>query len=61
MELIYKVHLKFIIVIMNFLSILLSMTASAASITIFLLQNSLYIAVKLDYDIDIKYFYLKNP
>ena len=33
MELIYKVNLKFIIVIMNFLSILISMIASAASIT----------------------------
>ena len=33
MELIYKVHLKFISVIMNFLSILISMIASAASIT----------------------------
>ena len=33
MGLIYKVHLKFIIVIMNFLSILISMISSAASIT----------------------------
>ena len=33
LELMYKVHLKFIIVIMNFLSILISMIASAASIT----------------------------
>ena len=33
MELIYKVHLKFIIDIMNFLSILISMIASAASNT----------------------------
>ena len=33
MELIYKAHLKFIIVIMNFLFILISMIASAASIT----------------------------
>ena len=34
MELIYKVHLKFIIVMMNFLSILISMIANAARITI---------------------------
>ena len=33
MELIYKFHLRFIIVIMNFVSILISMIASAASIT----------------------------
>ena len=33
MELIYKVHLKFIIVIMNFLLIRISMIASTASIT----------------------------
>ena len=33
MEVLYKVHLKIIIVIMNFLSILISMIASAASIT----------------------------
>ena len=33
MELLYKIHLKFMILIMNFLSILKSMIASAATIT----------------------------
>ena len=34
MELVYKVHLKFITVTMNFLSIHISTIASAASITV---------------------------
>ena len=43
MDLIYKVHLMFIVVIMNFLSILISVIASAASITfIFKIPGGIY-------------------
>ena len=50
MELIYKVHLKFIIIIMNFSLVLINMNDSAASIT-FMEILFLYITVKLDFDI----------